>query len=439
MLVCPKGGFPRRSGGGFDRWRRARRAARLGLLVVALLWASTAYGQAQGPNWQEQVRKYAQAKDWQSATRLVEQEIARAPQDMDVRAWRARVLAWSGKLAESEREYLEILKVAPTDPENWMGLASVYLREERIQEAQRAINRAEALDPKRSDIHAARGRILRAAGKTSEAGSEFQSALRLDPDSTEAREGLLSVRRGAQHELRLGQDNDLLNYTQDFHDEWASLASQWTSHWATSVAGGFYQRSGSEAGKFVGSMTRRQPKWGALTMGGAMAHDNAVIPKSEAFFDLDHGWKTGETGLLRGLELSYAQHWYWYRSARVLTLNGATLVYLPREWTFSLAATGARSAFSGTMAEWRPSALTRLGFPLAHWSDKHVFGNVFFAAGTENFAVVDQIGSFASQTYGGGGRFQITASQEVTGYAGYQKRTQNRSDLSFGLSYGIHF
>src|SRR5256886_8546554 len=35
----------------------------------------------------------------------ISQEIAEAPQDMDVRAWRARVLAWSGKLPEAEKEY----------------------------------------------------------------------------------------------------------------------------------------------------------------------------------------------------------------------------------------------------------------------------------------------------------------------------------------------
>ncbi len=45
--------------------------------------------------------------------RIVEQEIARAPQDMDVRAWRTRVLAWSGQLAEGENEYREILKTGP--------------------------------------------------------------------------------------------------------------------------------------------------------------------------------------------------------------------------------------------------------------------------------------------------------------------------------------
>jgi hypothetical protein len=247
------------------------------------------------------------------------------------------------------------------------------------------------------------------------------------------------VRRGAQHELRFGQDNDLLSYSDGFHDEWLSVASQWTSHWTTSFAGNFYQRSGIEAGKFVGSITRRQSKWGALSVGGALGHDNAVIPKSEAFFDLDHGWKVGETGFVRGLEFTYGQHWFWYQSARILSLNGTTVIYLPQNWTFTLGATGSRSAFSGTNAEWRPSGIGRLGFPLARWGDTRLSGNVSFAAGTENFAIVDQIGSFASQTYGGGLRLQITDRQDLTGFAGYQKRTQNRTDMIFGMSYGIHF
>jgi len=440
MVVCPKTGLQ----GGTSCSASPSGANTLGftilgLTVVALLWVLPAQGQAQTPSWQTQVRQFAETKDWESAMRLVEQEIARAPRDMDVRAWRARVLAWSGKLPEAENEYREILKVARTDPDNWLGLASVYLREGKIPDARQAIDTAEELDPKRPDIRAARARILRAAGQRNEAQSEFQSALRLDPGSMEARDGLVAARRGAQHELRFGQDNDLLNYTADFHDEWVSVVSQWTSHWTTSAAGNFYQRAGEEAGKFTASVTRRQSKWGALTVGGALGHDNAVIPKSEAFFDLDHGWKTGETGFVRGVEFNYAQHWYWYQAARILTLNGTTLVYLPQDWTFTLAATGARSAFSGTGVEWRPSGLSRLGFPLAHWSDRRLSGNVFFAAGTENFAIVDQIGSFASQTYGGGLRFQITDRQDVTGFAGYQKRTQNRTDLSFGLSYGIHF
>src|SRR5205823_5885178 len=325
-----------------------------------LLAFSPADGWSRVPAWQTQVRKYAEARDWNSAMRLVEQEIARAPQDMDVRAWRARVLAWSGKLPEAEKEYLAILQVSRTDPEN-----------------------------------------------------------------TEARDGLISVRRGTQQELRFGQDNDLLSYSADFHDEFVSVVSQWSSHWTTSVAGNFYQRAGVAAGKCTGSITRRQPKWGALTAGGAVGHDNAVIPKSEAFFDVDRGWKTGELSFVRGVEFDYAQHWYWYQSARILALNGTAVLYFPEEWTFSVVATGARSAFTGTGAEWKPSGIGRLGFPLARWGERRLSGNLFFAAGTENFAIVDQIGSFASQTYGGGLRYQIATRQDVTSFVGYQKRTQN--------------
>lgn len=438
MVVCPKPALCAQRGW-FSKSAKVQGLALVAFGAIALVCVATSRAQTQAPAWQEQVRKYAEAKDWDSALRLVEAQIARAPQDMDVRAWRPRVLAWAGKLPEAEKEYLEILKVSRTDPDNWMGLASVYLREGKLPEAQRAISTAEELDPKRSDIHAVRARILRAEGERKEAQAEFQSALHLDPESSEAREGLISVRRGALHELRIGQDNDLLSYSPGYHDEWMSLISQWTSHWTTNVAGDFYQRSGAEAGKFVGSITRRQSNWGALTVGGAVGHDNAVIPKSEAFFDLDHGWKTGETGFVRGVEFSYTQHWYWYQSARILSLNGTTLVYLPQNWTFTLGTTGSRSAFSGTNAEWRPSGMARLGFPLAQWGEKRLSGNVSYAAGTENFAIVDQIGSFASQTYGGGLRLQISDRQDLTGFGGYQRRTQNRTDTSFGLSYGIHF
>jgi tetratricopeptide (TPR) repeat protein len=417
----------------------SRRMLLCGLLLGALLGVSPTHARDQTPGWQTRVRKYSENQDWESALRIVDQELARAPQDMDVRAWRARVLAWAGRLAEAEKEYLEILQISRNDPDNWTGLANVYLREGRTAEALRALNTAVGLDPARADLHAARARVLRAAGQRNEAKQEFQKALNLDFTSAEARVGLISLREEPKHELRFGQDNDLFNFAGPNHDEWASLVSQWTPNWGTSFAGSFYQRGGTGARKFVGSLTRRQPKWGAFTFGGAIGHDNAVIPKSEAFFELDHGWKGSETHFVRGVEFVYGQHWYWYQSSRILTLSGATIIYLPREWTVSLGAIGARSAFSGTGAEWRPSGITRLGFPLARWSAKRLSGNVFFAAGTEDFAQVDLIGRFASQTYGGGLKFQVNARQDVTGYGSYQKRTQDRTDTSFGFSYAIHF
>lgn len=409
------------------------------LFIGSTFFGTAARSQERRPDWQEEVRKSAEAQDWVSAMRIIDYEVARAPQDMDVRAWRARVLTWSGRLAEAENEYLEILKFTRSDPDNWMGLASVYLREGRATEALRALDRAVELDPKRADVRAARGRALRAIGERSEARAEFQSALNLDPTSVEARAGMISVRGEPRHELRFGQDNDFFNYTGANRDGWVSLVSQWTPHWSTSLSESFYDRSGLRAEKFSADITGRVHRWGALTVGGSTGHDNGVIPRSEALFDVDHGWKVSETKFLRALEFVYGQHWYWYQTSRILTLNGMTILELPRHFALTVGVTGIRSAFSGTGAEWQPAGMTRLKFPLANRSEKRLSGNIFFAVGSEDFAQIDQIGRFAAQTYGGGLRFQVNARQDISGYGSYQRRTQGRTDTSFGLSYGIHF
>ena len=406
---------------------------------VVVLSAIAAAGQSPAPEWQIQVRKYAEQQDWPAAMRVVEQQIARSPQDTDLLAWRARILTWSGHLAEAEGQYLKILRITRNDPDVWLGLGTVYLREAKTQEALRALDSAVELDPKRADLRAARGRARRAAGESKEARLDFREALLLDPNSTEARSGLSSFDGEARHELRFGEENDLFSFAGPNHGEGVSLTSRWNRGWSTNFAANTYQRGGVEAGKFLGSVTARASAWGAVTVGGATAHDNTVIPKSEAFFDLDHGWKITETGLVRGFEIVYGQHWYWYQSARILALNGSTVFYLPDEWTLTATATGVRSAFSGTGVEWRPSGLARVGFPLKRAPRKQLSGNLFYAAGTEDFAQVDQIGRFASQTYGGGLRFQFTPRQDISGYASYQNRTQNRTDLNFGFSYGIHF
>src|SRR6202035_3386509 len=206
----------------------------------------------------------------------------------------------------------------------------------------------------------------------------------------------------ASGEIRVGVETDSLSYTAANQGQGASITTRWTPLLSTNLGGGFYQRSGIFADKFVGSVTLHAPSFAAITAGGAIANDHAVIPKSEAFFDFDRGLTIPDSRALKGIEFEYGQHWYWYQAARILTLNGAAVLYLPRDWSLTLAATGARSAFSATGVEWRPSGSTRLGFPLVAWSAARLSGNIFFAAGAENFASSDQIGRFSSQTYGGG-------------------------------------
>src|SRR5207248_5739941 len=56
-----------------------------GLILGILLAVFSAFGQEQPSAWQTEVRKLAELKDWDSAMSIVERELARAPQDMDVR------------------------------------------------------------------------------------------------------------------------------------------------------------------------------------------------------------------------------------------------------------------------------------------------------------------------------------------------------------------
>lgn len=408
-------------------------------LIIGALLALPACAQNPAADWQQQVRKYIEVKDWKSALRVVDQEIALAPQDMDVRAWRARVLGWSGNLAQAEQEYLQVLKVSKDDPDNWLGLGEVYLREGKTQEALRAFDAAVGLDPARPDLRMARGRALAAAGDRKAAQTEFQQALKLDPANQEARDAQKSVIAQPRNELRFGQEDNAFNFTGPNYDESVTLRTQWSTRWSTTFLGNFFQWGAADAGKFGASVTGRLAKWGALTLGADAAHDSGELPKNEAFLELDHGWKIGERGFVRGLEVTYNQHWYWYSSVRVLTFSGIVLAYLPRDWTFSLSEIEARSDFPGVGTQWRPSEIARVGFPIVRREERQLSGNVFFATGTEDFASVDQIGSFASQSFGGGLRLSITTRQDISPYISYQKRSLGRTDMNFGLSYGLRF
>lgn len=425
----------------------SRSCGRVRPLMVLLIFAALSCGffpprsWARGPadDWSARLRQYAEAQNWPAALNLVNRQLALAPADMDLHAWRARLLTWSGQLREAEQEYQEILRATRTDPDVWLGLSSVYLRERKFKQAQRAIDAAQSLDPSRADIHAAHGRILLSAGRRNDARREFQRALALDPASAEARAGLLATRGEPKQQLRFGQQTDFLSYADSIHDEYAALNSQWTPRWTTTASGHFYQYYGLQAEKLLASVTRRQPRFAAITIGGAISHDNSVIPRSEALCGLDRGWKISDAGFVRGVEFNYEQHWYWYESARILALSGTAIFYLPQDWILSLGATGARSTFSAGDYEWKPSETSRLEFPIARWGEMRLLGNFAFSVDTEDFAQVNQIGRLASQTYGSGLRFRMTPRQDVSEYVTYQKWTQNRSDVGFGLSYDIHF
>jgi hypothetical protein len=271
-------------------------------------------------------------------------------------------------------------------------------------------------------------------GRTADARAEFRQLLACDPQNQEARKALKGLAIETRHELRIGEDVDTFNYTDTAQAQSLSLASRWSRRWSTSFGTSFYQRFGEDAVKGTASATFRITKQNWVTVGGASANDQGVIPRSEASFEYGYGFRI-HNSVLRALETSYRQHWLWYRGAHVLTIGASEIFYLPRDWTWTFTLTGARSGFAGAGVEWVPSGSTKLGFPL----HQRLSGNVSFAVGSENFAQVDQIRHFSARTFGGGLRWRLTDIQDITGYEAFQERSQGRTQNSFGLNYGIHF
>lgn len=365
----------------------------------------------------------------------MERRLEQSPADLEARGWRARLLAWTNRWAEAEAEYRRVLDSAPRDVDILLGLADVVRWQRRQEESLALLDRAATLAPQRAEVHIRRGRVLQELERTAEARTAYAEALHLEPGNAEARAGLDALEPELRQEFRIEGDFDHYAFTNDAQSVLTRLRSRIGSRWETDFAGNFQHRFDQQAGRFLGSVSYHPVPAATLTAGGGVARDEGVIPKSEAFFEYGHGLRISESGPFRGAELGSRQHWLWYRDVRLLVLTPSVLIYLPRDWTWSLRIAAARSRFPGTPPEWRPSGTTRLTFPL----HRRLSGNVYFGVGTENFAQVDQVGRFSARTYGGGMRWRFAHRHEIAGYVFYQDRSQGRTQIGFGFSYGIRF
>ena len=407
----------------------------LGLFAGLFLLRTPPIQAQQTIDWMTNLRKEVDAHHLGAALEIANQRLAAAPDDTDARGWRARTLAWLGDSREAEMEFRSLLSVTPNDPDVLSGLASVLVREQQQEEGLLLLNQAVALDPNRADILDQRGSLLLALGRTPEARSDFAAALSKNPHDQTAHAKLDSLAPQPRHALHFGSDTDAFNYTHAANAETVELVSHWDPRWITSFAGISYQRFGADAGKFAGSVARRFTRSDSLTIGGGVARDQGVIPRAEAFVQYGHGFHLSETFFFRALETDFQSHWFWYRDARVLGLTSTAILYVPRDATFSIAVTQARSAFPTTGPDWSPSGIARLGVPFG----SRFTPNVFFAVGTEDFAQADQIGRFSAQTAGGGGKYRLSRSQDISIYAARQNRSKGRTQTSFGVNYGIFF
>lgn len=238
-----------------------------------------------------------------------------------------------------------------------------------------------------------------------------------------------------RHELRFGSDTDTFNYTGAATAESLTLRSRWNPRWTTFFSSNWYQRFGADAQRLNVVVSRRLGHSSWISVGGGAGHDEAVIPKREASFEIGHAMRLPGKHLVRGIEIAYAQQWLWFAGSKVLVVSDSTLLYLPRDWMLTVAVSGARASFHVPQVEWTPSGSARLSLPLR----PRLRANLGFAVGTENFAKADELGSFSAHTYSAGFRYQLNRTQDIGASVAFQQRTAGRTQTSVGVSYGARF
>jgi len=423
---------PHTSGRGARRSRLALAtgaAAGLALVIGSNALAQPAADQA------SRIRSLVAAGQLDRASVLVDEWTRRSPDDLEARAWHARLLAWTNRWGEAESAYRELLAVAPDDVDLLAGLADVLYWQRRGEEALALIDRACALDPQRADILLRRAQVLEQLGRPDEARAAYAETLTRDPASAEATRGLARLRMPGRYDVRIGSDLDHLHETGNGGAVAASLGARWNEQWGGVAIVSQYLRFGEAATRVGAEVTRRIRGGDVLTFGGAIAPGQGIVPRGELQFEYGRRIRRESKGFVRGVEAAFQQRWMSYQDASVLIFTSGVVLYLPKDWIWLVRVSANRVGVTGAGSEWKASGWTRLTIPLHPTVD----GFVLLAIGTENYGYRDQILGFTARTGGAGLRWRFATGQEIAGYGQYQRRSNGQAQTSVGASYGIRF
>ncbi|MHB8215181.1 MAG: tetratricopeptide repeat protein [Candidatus Sulfotelmatobacter sp.] len=90
--------------------------------------------------------------------------------------------------SNAEKSYREALRRNPRLVNSYVGLAKAYQRGQKYPDALAAIDSAEKLDARRTDIHYVRGQILIHMGRKEEGKKELEASVRIDNERRAARQ-----------------------------------------------------------------------------------------------------------------------------------------------------------------------------------------------------------------------------------------------------------
>ena len=97
------------------------------------------------------------------------------------------------KFGDGEKEYQQVLNIAPDSADALTALGNLYMREKRFSDAEALLEKLVQLHPNDAGVHFQLGRMLAIAGKNEDATKELEVGLKLDPADQKAQRDLADL------------------------------------------------------------------------------------------------------------------------------------------------------------------------------------------------------------------------------------------------------
>ncbi len=162
-------------------------------------------------------------KNYPKAIALSKQALQKSPNYTDISIFLGRLYTWSDKVDSARMVFQDLALRNPTDADYYLAYGSLEYWEDQNDPALAIVDKGLLQAPKSEDLLLLRAKILKATKKYSEANQSLENLLKVNPQHTEGREQLLSIKDLiAGNEV--GINYNFMHFDKQFEDPWHILS-----------------------------------------------------------------------------------------------------------------------------------------------------------------------------------------------------------------------
>jgi Tfp pilus assembly protein PilF len=341
------------------------------------------------------------------------QKIAAAnPNDHLTRLWIASVHDRMGHPELAQPIYHSIVLEDPRNVDAWIGLGTVLLEQDQVEDGIDALTHAEQLAPQNQNVVAALASGYRLAGETTRSITYYQRLATISPTPAHMLT-LETARRDFRHRIESQTYGEQYNgTTPSTRGEDLALNYRLSDTVRVVGRGQFQRKFGRDEHRGGGGVEWRWTPWGVFSGQVLVGGSNRVLPQHDVMGRVDYGYhRATYTGSLR---------YFDFFGANVTMLSPAITVAVTPRWT-----AGVRYALTTTDTA-AATGIKGHTFDVraAHEIVPRIWARGGYVRGVENFEnfSIDRIGDFRANTANASVQILLPSLTSIVGSYDYQWR-----------------